>query len=129
MNPLLLQAIGFTAAAVLIFGGATWFFYFSPVKSRLVQSLQPSHLLVGFVVTALGLVRRVLGVLFLIADWAACGQVLFLRGQRQVQLVFFVGRRRPPRPAHFLFGLDGVAPGGRAGFLLFRGFGQVGKGV
>ncbi len=55
MNPLLLQAIGFTAAAVLIFGGATWFFYFSPVKSRLLQSVQPSRLLVGFVVAGLGL--------------------------------------------------------------------------
>ncbi len=55
MDPLLLQAIGFTAAAVVIFGGATWFFYFSPIKSRPVQVARPGRLMAGFVVTALGL--------------------------------------------------------------------------
>ncbi len=55
MDPLLLQAIGFSAAAVLIFGGATWFFYFSPLKSRPSQVSQPSQLMAGFVVAALGL--------------------------------------------------------------------------
>ncbi len=55
MDPLLLQAIGFTAAAVLIFGGATWFFYFSPVKSRPAPVARPSRLMAGFVVAALGL--------------------------------------------------------------------------
>ncbi len=55
MDPLLLQAIGFSAAAVLIFGGATWFFYFSPLKSRPSQASRPSQLMAGFVVAALGL--------------------------------------------------------------------------
>ncbi len=54
MDPILLQAIGFTAAAVLIFGGATWFLYFSPLKTRPAQVTRPSRVMAGFVVAALG---------------------------------------------------------------------------
>ncbi len=54
MDPLLLQAIGFTAAAVLIFGGATWFLYLSPLKSRPAHTIRPSRLMAGFVVATLG---------------------------------------------------------------------------
>src|SRR5512135_3071584 len=55
MDPLLLQADGFSAAAILIFGGATWFFYFSPVRSRPAPVDRPSRLMAGIVVAALGL--------------------------------------------------------------------------
>ncbi len=55
MDPLLLQAIGFTAAAVLIFGGAAWFLYVSPLKSSPAQPARPTRLMAGFVVIALGL--------------------------------------------------------------------------
>ncbi len=54
MSPLFLQATGFTAVAVLIIGGLTWFLYFSPMKSTPVQVTRPTRLLAGFVVAALG---------------------------------------------------------------------------
>ncbi len=55
MDPLLLRAAGFSAAAILIFGGATWFFFFSPIKSRPAAVSRPGRLMAGFVVAALGL--------------------------------------------------------------------------